>query len=110
VDLDRIDYDALAKIHGLLHDIWDAVALICLVDRPLRYTELHRNMTALADRFLSDSELTRTRHRLVRRRLVLERRGENGRKAYCISDAGRVRLHQIRLLMQIAPALDGPRA
>lgn len=105
---DQAGYDALAKIEELVHHIWDAMALMCLETRPLRYSELHRTIATSTGQHLSESELTRTRHRLVRHRMIREGPGENGRKVYAITAAGRARLRQIRVLVQIAPQLDTP--
>lgn len=101
-----MEYDDLAKIENLVHNLWDAAALFSLEDRPLRYSELHRNMAAWSGQHLSESELTRARHRLVRRKLIIQGPGDNGHNVYSITAAGRVRLAQIRVLMQIAPRLD----
>ena len=99
-------YDDLAKIENLVRNLWDAAALFCLEHRSLRYTELHRNMAAWSGRHLSESELTRTRHRLVRRQMIKAGSGRNGHNVYFITPTGRTRLGQIRVLMQIAPHLD----
>jgi DNA-binding HxlR family transcriptional regulator len=101
-----MEYDDLAKIENLVHNLWDAAALFCLEDRPLRYSELHRDMATWSGQHLSESELTRARHRLVRRKLIIQGPGDNGHNVYSITEAGRVRLAQIRVLMQIAPRLD----
>ena len=101
-------YEDLEKIEKLVHHLWDAAALICLERRPLRYTELHRDMRAWSGHHLSESELTRTRHRLVRRRMITVEQSGSGHNVYSITEAGRVRLNQIRILAQIAPSLDEP--
>lgn len=101
-------YEDLAKIEKLVRNLWDAAALICLERRPLRYTELHRDMGAWSGHHLSESELTRTRHRLVRRRMITVEQNGSGHNVYSITEAGRVRLNQIRILAQIAPHLDPP--
>lgn len=104
---DQVEYEQMAKIQTVVRYLWDATALICLENGPLRYTELHRTMIASTERYLSDSELTRTRHRLVRSRMISEHPTGNGGKAYCITEAGQARLRDIRVLLEIAPRL-GP--
>lgn len=103
-----MEYQDLAKIENLVHNLWDAAALFCLEHRSLRYSELHREMTAWSGQHLSESEMTRARHRLVRRRLITPGTSDNGHNVYSITEAGRVRLGQIRVLMRIAPHLDAP--
>jgi hypothetical protein len=105
-----MNFDDLAKIENLVHNLWDAAALVCLERGPRRYTELHRDMAAWSGRHLRESELTRTRHRLVRRRMIGVGPSRNGHNVYFIAEAGRVRLYQIRVLMQIVPRLDVPAA
>ncbi|MEU4217165.1 winged helix-turn-helix transcriptional regulator [Actinoplanes sp. NPDC026623] len=101
-----MEYNDLARIESLVRNLWDAAALFCLEGKPLRYSELHRNMAAWSGQHLSESEMTRARHRLVRRKMILPGPGDNGHNVYAITEAGRVRLAQIRVLMQIAPRLD----
>ncbi|WP_326550102.1 winged helix-turn-helix transcriptional regulator [Micromonospora sp. NBC_01813] len=103
-----MEYDDLAKIDNLAHNLWDAAALFCLEHKSLRYTELGREMAAWSGRYLSESELTRTRHRLVRRKMISPGPGANGHNVYTITQAGRARLAQIRVIIQIAPRLDQP--
>jgi hypothetical protein len=100
-------YRVLELVRDVTQNLWDAAALICLdEDRTLRYTELHRRMASFAGRHLSESELTRTRHRLVRRELIEARRGPNGGHVYTITQAGQARLQQIHILMDVAASLD----
>nr|WP_221383165.1 winged helix-turn-helix transcriptional regulator [Actinoplanes polyasparticus] len=94
----------------MVHHLWDAAALMCLDSESLRYTDLHRKMTTLADRYLSESELTRTRHRLIRRNMISETPQTSGSKLYTITDTGRERLYQIRVLVAVAPRLASPEA
>lgn len=103
-----MEYNDLAKIENLVHNLWDAAALFCLEHRSLRYSELHREMAAWSGEHLSEAEMTRARHRLVRRHLIRQEPGGNGHQVYSITQAGRVRLGQIRILIQIAPHLDAP--
>lgn len=104
-----MEYDELAKIENLVRNLWDAAALFCLEHQALRYTELHRNMAAWSGgRHLSESELTRTRHRLVRRQMIKPGRGTNGHNVYAITEVGRERLAQIRVLIQVASRLYPP--
>jgi hypothetical protein len=101
-------YNGLELVHEVVQHPWDAAALICLGDdQPLRYTELHRKMVSFAGRHLGESELTRTRHRLIRRALIQVGHGPNGRQVYTITGAGQKRLKQIKVLMAIAPRLEG---
>lgn len=103
-----MEYEDLAKIESLVQYPWDAAALFCLENDCLRYSELYEGMEAWAGHHLTESELTRTRHRLVRRRMVSVGPGENGHNVYSITAAGRVRLGQIRRLMEAVPRLDPP--
>ena len=109
-----MEYDDLAKIENLVHNLWDAAALFCLDSEPLRYSQLHRNMAAWSRQHLSESEMTRVRRRLVRRRrrrrrqMIVPGLGDNGYNVYAITEAGRARLAQIRVLMQIAPRRGPP--
>ncbi|RSM65131.1 hypothetical protein DMB66_17815 [Actinoplanes sp. ATCC 53533] len=103
-----MEYDDLTKIENLVHNLRDAAALFCLEGKPLRYSELHRNMAAWSGQHLSESEMTRARHRLVRRKMIISGPDDNGHNVYSITEAGRVRLAQIRVLIQIAPRLDAP--
>ena len=103
-----MEYDDLAKIENLVHNLWDAAALFCLDSKPLRYSQLHRNMAAWSRQHLSESEMTRARHRLVRRQMIVPGVGDNGYNVYVITEAGRARLAQIRVLIQIAPRLGPP--
>lgn len=99
-------YSDLEKIEKLVHHLWDAVALTCLENAALRYTELHREMKAWSGRRLTDTELTRTRHRLVSSGMISLERSRKGHNVYSITEAGRIRLYQIRQLAQIAPRLE----
>lgn len=101
-------YEGLAKIEDLVQYPWDAIALECLERDCLRYSELYEAMEIRGERPLTDPELTKTCERLVRRRLVRTRPGENGHNVYCITEAGRVRLGQLRRLLDAAPRLDPP--
>ena len=103
-----MEYEDLAKIENLVQYPWDAAALFCLERDCLRYSELYEGMEAWGGRHLTESELTRTRHRLVRRRMVSFGPGEHGFNVYCITEAGRVRLGQIRKVMAAAPRLEPP--
>lgn len=103
-----VSYDALAKVQTVVRHLWDAVALICLEKEPLRYSQLLRRMAESTDRYLTESELTRARHRLVRRKLITEVWDENGDKMYSVTEVGRCRLRQIHVLVKIAPQLDPP--
>src|SRR5687768_15834393 len=51
----RMKFDDLERIDNLVHNVWDAAALLCLEERPLRYTDLGSQMTAWSGRRLSDS-------------------------------------------------------
>jgi protein-L-isoaspartate(D-aspartate) O-methyltransferase len=55
---------------------------------------------------LDPTELTRTRHRLIRRRMISVEPSHDGHTVYSITGAGRARLGQIRVLMQMAPRLE----
>ncbi|XVV10922.1 hypothetical protein ACQP2X_39705 [Actinoplanes sp. CA-131856] len=103
-------YESLARIQSLVHHLWDATALMCLDRQPLRYTELHRRMSAMTACHLTESELTRTRHRLVNTRMIRESRSPAGSKVYFITDLGRHRLEQIRILLEVAPRIEAARA
>ena len=103
-----MEYDDLAKIESLVHNLWDAAALFCLEGKPLRYSELHRNMAAWSRQHLSESEMTRARHRLVRRQMIVPGPGDTGHNLYAITEAGQARLAQMQVLIQIAPRLGPP--
>jgi DNA-binding HxlR family transcriptional regulator len=103
-----MEYRDLARIESLVQYPWDAVALFCLEDDCLRYSELYEGMEAWGARHLTESELTRTLHRLVRRGIVSVEPGAHGYNAYCITEAGRVRLGQIRSVLEAVPSLEPP--
>jgi DNA-binding PadR family transcriptional regulator len=105
-----MSYRVLATIEELVHHLWDAGALYCLEGRPLRYTELHQTIAEWSGNWFSESELTRTRRRLLRRGLISEELSSNGRKVYALTAAGRVRLDHIRALAEFAEYLDGSSA
>lgn len=94
-----MEYDDLEKIETLVHYLWDAAALVCLEQQPLRYTELARGMADWSGRHLIQTDLNRTRHRLIRMNLIEEQRNSRGHKVYAITAAGRARLSQIRALV-----------
>jgi DNA-binding PadR family transcriptional regulator len=99
-------YNDLAKIEDLVHHLWDAGTLHFLASGSLRYTDLHDKLTAWSGRRLSDSELTRTRRRLLNQGLITEDSRANGRKVYSITATGRARLEQIVAVAQYAAHRD----
>jgi DNA-binding PadR family transcriptional regulator len=97
----RVEFEDLKKCGKLVRYLWDAAALVCLEEHPLRYTELGTGLTAWAGRRPSDTALTRTVKRLRRTGLIATQPGRDSgwRAPYLITDAGRLRLAEIRELV-----------
>lgn len=101
-------FEDLEMVEDLTQYPWDAAALFCLEHGCLRYSELHESMESWGDRNLTESELTRTLSRLVRRHMTSVAPGGGGHNVYGLTDAGRSRLGRLQRLMEAAPHLDPP--
>lgn len=101
-----MSFSDLEEIEKLVHHLWDAAALICLENASLRYTELRREMKAWSGRRLTDTELTRTRRRLVDGGLIRVELSQEGHNVYALTEAGMTQLYKIRRLAQTVPNLE----
>ncbi|HEX8627007.1 MAG TPA: hypothetical protein VF755_02410 [Catenuloplanes sp.] len=94
-----MEFTELEKIEKVVHYLYDAGALICLEQQPYRYTQLGQALTDWSGRSDAKAELGRTRNRLLRMNCIAKKRNGN-HYVYTLTPAGRLRLDQIRGIVE----------
>lgn len=86
----------LRELEDLFSHRWDALAMLCLSDGPLRFNRLAATMNERADERLADGVLSRSLHRLSDKRMVVRAEvAESGHIVYALTDEGRARAQQL---------------
>ena len=102
VDSDGLNFGQLQTASDLVARIWEAGALYCLRDGPMRYTDIGNWLAMWSGLRPSDSSITRALKRLDRDGFVIHTDGhDDGRGTYAISAEGRKRVAKIAALTEI---------
>jgi DNA-binding PadR family transcriptional regulator len=99
MDSDGFKFDQLQAASDLVTRIWEAGALYCLRDQPMRYTDIGNWLAAWSGQRPSDSAITRALKRLDRGGFVMHKDGHEVRRGtYAITSDGRARIAKIAAL------------
>lgn len=96
----------LREFEDLFGHRWDALALLCLADGPLRFNRLAAAMNQHADERLADGVLSRSLRRLANTKLLTRTEMPDNGHAYALTAAGVTRAERLAECLQAMPTWD----